>query len=78
MGGVVNSLLASFVSRIGGAIIGDTLLRFVTLTGPVDARHHVMQLGAENKTPAIFEPGGNGAGSFDVERALHAMRKQVW
>lgn len=59
--GVVNILTGS-ASRIGDAIIGHPLVRYVNFTGSVDVGRHVMKVAAENITPVTLELGGNDAG----------------
>ena len=59
--GVVNIVTGS-ASRIGDAIIGHPLVRFVNFTGSVDVGRHVMKVAAENITPVTLELGGNDAG----------------
>lgn len=59
--GVVNILTGS-ASRIGDAIIGHLLVRYVNFTGSVDVGRHVMKVAAENITPVTLELGGNDAG----------------
>lgn len=59
--GVVNILTGS-ASRIGDAIIGHRLVRYVNFTGSVDVGRHVMKVAAENITPVTLELGGNDAG----------------
>lgn len=59
--GVVNVLTGS-ASRIGDAIIGHPLVRYVNFTGSVDVGRHVMKVAAENITPVTLELGGNDAG----------------
>ena len=59
--GVVNILTGS-ASRIGDALIGHPLVRYVNFTGSVDVGRHVMKVAAENITPVTLELGGNDAG----------------
>lgn len=59
--GVVNIVTGS-ASRIGDAIIGHPLVRYVNFTGSVDVGRHVMKVAAENITPVTLELGGNDAG----------------
>jgi acyl-CoA reductase-like NAD-dependent aldehyde dehydrogenase len=59
--GVVNILTGS-ASRIGDAIIGHPLVRYINFTGSVDVGRHVMKVAAENITPVTLELGGNDAG----------------
>lgn len=59
--GVVNILTGS-AARIGDAIIGHPLVRYVNFTGSVDVGRHVMKVAAENITPVTLELGGNDAG----------------
>ncbi|MGP9788774.1 aldehyde dehydrogenase family protein [Roseinatronobacter sp. NSM] len=59
--GVVNILTGS-ASRIGDAIIGHPLVRYVNFTGSVDVGRHVMTVAARNITPVTLELGGNDAG----------------
>lgn len=59
--GVVNILTGS-ASRIGDAIVGHPLVRFVNFTGSVEVGRHVMKVAAENITPITLELGGNDAG----------------
>jgi len=59
--GVVNILTGS-ASRIGDAIIGHPLVRYVNFTGSVDVGRHVMKVAAQNITPVTLELGGNDAG----------------
>lgn len=59
--GVINILTGS-ASRIGDAIIGHPLVRYVNFTGSVDVGRHVMKVAAENITPVTLELGGNDAG----------------
>ncbi|MCB1337829.1 MAG: aldehyde dehydrogenase family protein [Maritimibacter sp.] len=59
--GVVNVLTGS-ASRIGDAIIGHPLVRYVNFTGSVEVGRHVMKVAAENITPVTLELGGNDAG----------------
>ncbi len=59
--GVVNIVTGS-ASRIGDALIGHPLVRFVNFTGSVDVGRHVMKVAAENITPVTLELGGNDAG----------------
>lgn len=59
--GVVNILTGS-ASRIGDAIIGHPLVRYVNFTGSVDVGRHVMKVAANNITPVTLELGGNDAG----------------
>lgn len=59
--GVVNILTGS-ASRIGDAIIGHPLVRYVNFTGSVEVGRHVMKVAAENITPVTLELGGNDAG----------------
>lgn len=59
--GVVN-ILSGSASRIGDAIIGHPLVRYVNFTGSVDVGRHVMKVAAENITPVTLELGGNDAG----------------
>lgn len=50
------------ISRIGDAIIGHPLVRYVNFTGSVDVGRHVMKVAAENITPVTLALGGNDAG----------------
>lgn len=59
--GVVNIVTGS-ASRIGDAIIGHPLVRYVNFTGSVDVGRHVMKVAADNITPVTLELGGNDAG----------------
>lgn len=59
--GVVNILTGS-ASRIGDAIIGHPLVRYINFTGSVNVGRHVMRVAAENITPLTLELGGNDAG----------------
>jgi acyl-CoA reductase-like NAD-dependent aldehyde dehydrogenase len=59
--GVVNIVTGS-AGRIGDAIIGHPLVRYVNFTGSVDVGRHVMKVAAENITPVTLELGGNDAG----------------
>jgi len=60
--GVVNIVTGS-ASRIGDAIIGHPLVRYVNFTGSVDVGRHVMKVAAENITPVTLELGRNDAGT---------------
>ncbi|MCJ7873244.1 aldehyde dehydrogenase family protein [Phaeobacter sp. J2-8] len=59
--GVVNIVTGS-ASRIGDAIIGHPLVRYVNFTGSVEVGRHVMKVAADNITPVTLELGGNDAG----------------
>jgi len=59
--GVVNIITGS-ASRIGDAMIGHPLVRYINFTGSVDVGRHVMKVAAENITPLTLELGGNDAG----------------
>ena len=66
-------------SRIGDAIIGHPLVRYVNFTGSVDVGRHVIKAAAENITQVTLELGGNDAGiichgvdlSSDAFQRLH-------
>lgn len=74
--GVVNILTGS-ASRIGDAIIGHPLVRYVNFTGSVDVGRHVMKVAAENITPITLELGGNDAGLVleDVDLSGDAFQR---
>lgn len=74
--GVVNVLTGS-ASRIGDAIIGHPLVRYVNFTGSVDVGRHVMKVAAENITPVTLELGGNDAGLVlrDVDLSGDAFQR---
>lgn len=74
--GVVNILTGS-ASRIGDAIIGHPLVRYVNFTGSVDVGRHVMKVAAENITPVTLELGGNDAGLIlrDVDLSGDAFQR---
>ncbi|HSF63320.1 MAG TPA: aldehyde dehydrogenase family protein [Paracoccaceae bacterium] len=74
--GVVNILTGS-ASRIGDALIGHPLVRYVNFTGSVDVGRHVMKVAAENITPVTLELGGNDAGLVlrDVDLSGDAFQR---
>lgn len=74
--GVVNIVTES-ASRIGDAIIGHPLVRYVNFTGSVDVGRHVMKVAAENITPVTLELGGNDAGIIcqDVDLSGDAFQR---
>jgi acyl-CoA reductase-like NAD-dependent aldehyde dehydrogenase len=74
--GVVNILTGS-ASKIGDAIIGHPLVRYVNFTGSVDVGRHVMKVAAENITPVTLELGGNDAGLVlqDVDLSGDAFQR---
>lgn len=74
--GVVNIVTGS-ASRIGDAIIGHPLVRYVNFTGSVDVGRHVMKVAAENITPVTLELGGNDAGIIceDVDLSGDAFQR---
>lgn len=59
--GVVN-VITGFGDRIGDALTGHSLVRYVNFTGSVAVGRHVMKVAAENITPVTLELGGNDAG----------------
>ncbi|WP_127109089.1 aldehyde dehydrogenase family protein [Pararhodobacter zhoushanensis] len=67
--GVVNIVTGS-AGRIGDALIGHPLVRYVNFTGSVDVGRHVMKVAAENITPVTLELGGNDAGLILNDAAL--------
>lgn len=59
--GVVN-VITGFGDRIGDALTGHPLVRYVNFTGSVAVGRHVMKVAADNITPVTLELGGNDAG----------------
>ncbi|MBR9862909.1 MAG: aldehyde dehydrogenase family protein [Rhodobacteraceae bacterium] len=74
--GVVNIVTGS-ASRIGDALTGHPLVRYVNFTGSLDVGRHVMKVAAENITPVTLELGGNDAGivCHDVDLSGDAFER---